>query len=143
MKKIFLIFTVSIFYFSNVYGELTVKIDRAEIGALPIMIHIAGEEEKLGVKIKNIIETDLYNSGYFNILNSKNVKNNVSSAKTQYALWTLAGANYVVKSKIYLVNAALPCISSWKNTSKGLVIKTLRLSVARQLRWLKRLLRSV
>ena len=106
MKKIFLIFTVSIFYFSNVYGELTVKIDRAEIGALPIMIHIAGEEEKLGVKIKNIIETDLYNSGYFNILNSKNVKNNVSSEKTQYALWALAGANYIVKSKIYVESSA-------------------------------------
>ena len=90
---------------SNANADLIVKINRAEIGALPIMIYLDSNDESLGSKIKKIIETDLHNSGYFNVLSSSSVKNNISNSKTQYALWTLAGANYFLKSKIYTENS--------------------------------------
>ena len=90
---------------SNANADLMVKINRAEIGALPIMFILIAEDKNLGLNIKKIIETDLHNSGYFNVLSSSSVKNNISNSKTQYALWTLAGANYFVKSKIYIENS--------------------------------------
>ena len=105
MIKIFLFFILCISYLSNANADLMVKIDRAEIGTLPIIVYIDGEDKNISLNIKKIIEADLYNSGYFNILSSKNVKNNLSNLKTQYALWTLAGANYFVKSKIYIENS--------------------------------------
>ena len=95
MKKIILLLLAQFFILSNSYSELTIKIDRAEIGALPIMIHINNNSNGYSSKeFQGIIENDLYSSGYFNILNSSNVKNNVISKETQYALWALAGTNF-------------------------------------------------
>lgn len=105
MIKIFLGLILCVFCLSNANADLIVKINRAEIGALPIMIYLDSNDESLGSKIKKIIETDLHNSGYFNVLSSSSVKNNISNSKTQYALWTLAGANYFLKSKIYTENS--------------------------------------
>ena len=76
MKKIILLLIVQLFVFSNSYSELTIKIDRAEIGALPIMIHINQDSKNYPAKeFKDIIENDLYSSGYFNVLDSLKVKN--------------------------------------------------------------------
>ena len=102
MKKIILLLLAQFFILSNSYSELTIKIDRAEIGALPIMIHINNNSNGYSSKeFQGIIENDLYSSGYFNILNSSNVKNNVISKETQYALWALAGTNFFLKADIY------------------------------------------
>ena len=102
MKKIILLLIVQLFVFSNSYSELTIKIDRAEIGALPIMIHINQDSKNYPAKeFKDIIENDLYSSGYFNVLDSLKVKNTIKNKSTQYALWNLAGANYFLKADIY------------------------------------------
>ena len=80
---------------SNSYSELTIKIDRAEIGALPIMIFVDNTSKNYPAKkFQSIITNDLYGSGYFNVLDSSNVKNTITSKDTQYALWALAGTNY-------------------------------------------------
>ena len=102
MKKIILLLVLQLFAFSNSYSELTIKIDRAEIGALPIMIHIDQDSKNYPAKeFKDIIENDLYSSGYFNVLDSLKVKNTIKNKSTQYALWNLAGANYFLKADIY------------------------------------------
>ena len=102
MKKIILLLIVQLFTISSSYSELTIKIDRAEIGALPIMIHVDESSKNYSAKnFKDIIESDLFNSGYFNILDSSKVKNTIKNKGTQYALWNLAGANYFLKANIY------------------------------------------
>ena len=102
MKKIILLLIVQLFVFSNSYSELTIKIDRAEIGALPIMIHIDQDSKNYPAKeFKDIIENDLYSSGYFNVLDSLKVKNTIKNKSTQYALWNLAGVSYFLKADIY------------------------------------------
>ena len=105
MKKITILLIVQLFLYSSVQSELIIKIDRAEIGALPIMINISGNSKDYpSNKFKNIVENDLYSSGYFNVLDSAKVKSDLSSKKTQYALWNLAGASYFLKSDIYKEN---------------------------------------
>ena len=102
MKKIFTTFILYFLISANVHSELTIKIDRAEIGALPIMIHVDESSKNYSAKnFKDIIESDLFNSGYFNILDSSKVKNTIKNKGTQYALWNLAGANYFLKANIY------------------------------------------
>ena len=102
MKKIILLLIVQLFITSKSYSELTIKIDRAEIGALPIMVHINQDSKNYPAKeFKDIIENDLYGSGYFNVLDSLKVKNTIKNKSTQYALWNLAGANYFLKADIY------------------------------------------
>jgi len=107
MRNLIFIIVVQFLLNSNLHAELKIKIDRAKIGTLPIMINIEGSSEKFSSNNFNeIIENDLYSSGFFNILDSSNVKNNVSNKKTQYALWTLAGTNYFLKGNIYKENNA-------------------------------------
>tara|TARA_B100001109_G_scaffold62694_1_gene51348 strand:+ start:2097 stop:3374 length:1278 start_codon:yes stop_codon:yes gene_type:complete len=102
IKSIVMLFTFTFFMISNVSAELTIKIQRAEIGTLPIMISVVGDSKSYPAKnFSEIIENDLYGSGYFNILDASTVKNSVKNKKTQYALWNLAGANYFLKSEIY------------------------------------------
>ena len=102
MKKILFFITIQLLFYLNAYAELTIKIDRAEVGALPIMISIQGESKIFSAnKFRGIIENDLYGSGYFNVLDSSNVKSNLKKKKTQYALWALAGTNYFLKAKIF------------------------------------------
>ena len=102
IKLIITILTCAFFLVTNVSAELTIKIQRAEIGTLPIMISVVGSSNSYSAKIfSQIIENDLYGSGYFNILDSSTVKNSVKNKRTQYALWSLAGANYFLKSEIY------------------------------------------
>ena len=102
MKKIILLLIVQFFIHSNSYSELTIKIDRAEIGALPIMIFVDNTSKNYPAKkFQSIITNDLYGSGYFNVLDSSNVKNTITSKDTQYALWALAGTNYFLKADIY------------------------------------------
>ena len=105
MKKALFFIIIQLLFYQNVYAELTIKINRAEIGTLPIMISIENDSKRfLSKEIKNIIENDLYSSGYFNVLDSSNVKSNLKKKSTQYALWTLAGTNYFLKAKIYKEN---------------------------------------
>ena len=102
IKSIVMLFTFIFFMMSNVSAELTIKIQRAEIGTLPIMISVVGDSKSYPAKnFSEIIENDLYGSGYFKILDASTVKNSVKNKKTQYALWNLAGANYFLKSEIY------------------------------------------
>ena len=102
MKKILFFITIQLLFYLNAYAELTIKIDRAEVGALPIMISIQGKSKIFSPnKFRGIIENDLYGSGYFNVLDSSNVKSNLKKKKTQYALWALAGTNYFLKAKIF------------------------------------------
>ena len=106
MKRIIQIVIIQFFCYSNVYSELTIKIDRAKIGALPIMISVSGQSENFPPnQFRDIIENDLYSSGYFNILDSSKVKNNVSNQNTQYALWALAGSNYFLRANLYVENS--------------------------------------
>jgi TolB protein len=106
MKRIIQIVIIQFFCYSNAYSELTIKIDRAKIGALPIMISVSGQSENFPPnKFRDIIENDLYSSGYFNILDSSKVKNNVSNQNTQYALWALAGSNYFLRANLYVENS--------------------------------------
>ena len=106
MKRIIQIVIIQFFCYSNAYSELTIKIDRAKIGALPIMISVSGQSENFPPnQFRDIIENDLYNSGYFNILDSSKVKNNVSNQNTQYALWALAGSNYFLRANLYVENS--------------------------------------
>jgi len=101
-RLIIILFANAFFFIPNVFAELTIKIQRAEIGTLPIIINVDGNSESYSAKnFSKIIENDLYGSGYFNILDSSKVKSSVKNKKTQYALWNLAGANYVLKSEIY------------------------------------------
>ena len=80
MKRIIQIVIIQFFCYSNAYSELNIKIDRAKIGALPIMISVSGQSENFPPnQFRDIIENDLYSSGYFNILDSSKVKNNVSN----------------------------------------------------------------
>ena len=105
MKRIVLLLIIQLLLYSNAQSELIIKIDRAEIGALPIMINVSGDSEDYSPsEFKNIIENDLYSSGYFNVLDSSKVESNLSSKKTQYALWGLAGSSYFLKSEIYKEN---------------------------------------
>ena len=105
MKKILLLLVLQAILFTNTYAELIIKIDKAEIGALPMMIHVEGSSEKYSPDIfESIIENDLFSSGYFNILDSKNVKSSLSNIKTQYALWALSGSNYFLKAVIFTEN---------------------------------------
>jgi len=106
MKRIIQIVIIQFFCYSNAYSELTIKIDRAKIGALPIMISVSGQSENFPPnQFRDIIENDLYSSGYFNILDSSKVKNNVSNQNTQYALWALAGSNYFLRANLYVENS--------------------------------------
>ena len=90
---------------SNLYAELTIKIDRAKVGALPIMISFNSDSKNFSSNIfQEIVVNDLYSSGFFNVLDSSNVKNNISKKSTQYALWTLAGTNYFLIGNIYQDN---------------------------------------
>ena len=83
MKKILLLLVLQAILFSNTYAELIIKIDKAEIGALPMMVHVEGSSERYSPDIfESIIENDLFSSGYFNILDSKNVKSSLSNIKT-------------------------------------------------------------
>ena len=94
MNKIFLLIALQAILFTNTYAELIIKIDKAEIGALPMMVHVDGSSERYPSDIfESIVENDLISSGYFNILDSKNVKSSLSNLKTQYALWALSGSN--------------------------------------------------
>ena len=105
MNKILLLIALQVLLLTNTYAELVIKIDKAEIGALPIMVHVDGLSKKYSPDIfENIIENDLLSSGYFNILDSKNVKNTLSNLKTQYALWALSGSNYFLKASIFTEN---------------------------------------
>jgi TolB protein len=105
MKKILLLLVLQAILFSNAYAELIIKIDKAEIGALPMMVHVEGSSERYTPDIfERIIENDLFSSGYFNILDSKNVKSSLSNIKTQYALWALSGSNYFLKASIFTEN---------------------------------------
>ena len=84
MRNLIFIIVVQFLFYSNLHAELKIKIDRAKIGTLPIMINIEGSSEKFSSNNFNeIIENDLYSSGFFNILDSSNVKNNISNKKTQ------------------------------------------------------------
>ena len=106
MKRIIQIVILQFFCYSYAYSELTIKIDRAKIGALPIMISVSGQSENFPPnQFRDIIENDLYSSGYFNILDSSKVKNNVSNQNTQYALWALAGSNYFLRANLYVENS--------------------------------------
>ena len=61
MKKIFTTFVLYFLISANAHSELTIKIDRAEIGALPIMVKISKvilPNISLNI-IKEIIENDL------------------------------------------------------------------------------------
>ena len=105
MNKILLLIALQVLLLTNTYAELVIKIDKAEIGALPMMVHVDGLSKKYSPDIfENIIENDLLSSGYFNILDSKNVKNTLSNLKTQYALWALSGSNYFLKASIFTEN---------------------------------------
>lgn len=102
MKKILFFITIQLLFYFNAHAELTIKIDRAEVGTLPIMISVTGKSKIFSAnKFRSIIENDLYGSGYFNVLDSSNVKSNLQKRKTQYALWALAGTNYFLKAKIF------------------------------------------
>ena len=95
MNKILLLIALQVLLLTNTYAELVIKIDKAEIGALPMMVHVDGSSKRYSPDVfERIIENDLLSSGYFNILDSKNVKNTLSNLKTQYALWALSGSNY-------------------------------------------------
>ena len=101
MRK-FLLFLFLISFVSIAHSELKIKIQKAEIGALPIIISIKGDSEIFSSKnFSSIIENDLYGSGYFNILDSSKIKTSIKNTNTQYALWTLAGANFLLKASIY------------------------------------------
>ena len=105
MNKILLLIALQVILLTNTYADLVIKIDKAEIGALPMMVHVDGLSKKYSPDIfENIIESDLLSSGYFNILDSKNVKNTLSNLKTQYALWALSGSNYFLKASIFTEN---------------------------------------
>ena len=105
MNKILLLIALQVLLLTNTYAELVIKIDKAEIGALPMMVHVDGLSKKYSPDtFENIIESDLLSSGYFNILDSKNVKNTLSNLKTQYALWALSGSNYFLKASIFTEN---------------------------------------
>ena len=105
MNKILLLIVLQVILLTNTYADLVIKIDKAEIGALPMMVHVDGLSKKYSPDIfENIIESDLLSSGYFNILDSKNVKNTLSNLKTQYALWALSGSNYFLKASIFTEN---------------------------------------
>jgi len=105
MNKIFLLIALQAILFTNTYAELIIKIDKAEIGALPMMVHVDGSSERYPSDIfESIVENDLISSGYFNILDSKNVKSSLSNLKTQYALWALSGSNYFLKASIFTEN---------------------------------------
>ena len=107
MRNLIYIIFLQLLLYSNVSAELTIKIDSAKVGALPIMVSVDGDSKNFPANtFTNIIENDLYSSGYFNILSSSNVKNNISNSNTQYALWALAGANYFLKLNIYKDNNA-------------------------------------
>ena len=105
MNKILLLIVLQAILFTNTYAELIIKIDKAEIGALPMMVHVDGSSKKYPPDIfESIIENDLLNSGYFNILDSENVKSSLINLKTQYALWALSGSNYFLKASIFTEN---------------------------------------
>ncbi len=105
MKKLLILLLLNFLLFSNVNSELTIKINRAEIGALPIMIKFFGKTNNFqSISFQKIIQNDLYGSGYFNVLDSDNVKNNLSDMKTQFALWAMAGTNYFLKGELYTEN---------------------------------------
>ena len=105
MNKIFLLIALQAILFTNTYAELIIKIDKAEIGALPMMVHVDGSSERYPSDMfESIVENDLISSGYFNILDSKNVKSSLSNLKTQYALWALSGSNYFLKASIFTEN---------------------------------------
>jgi len=105
MNKILLLIALQAILFTNTYAELIIKIDKAEIGALPMMVHVDGSSERYPSGIfESIVENDLIGSGYFNILDSKNVKSSLSNLKTQYALWALSGSNYFLKASVFTEN---------------------------------------
>ena len=102
MNKIILLIALQFILFTSTYAELIIKIDNAEIGALPMMVHVEGTSKKYSsVMFEDIVENDLLGSGYFNILDSSSVKNSLSNLNTQYALWALSGANYFLKANIF------------------------------------------
>ena len=105
MNKILLLIVLQAILFTNTYAELIIKIDKAEIGALPMMVHVDGLSKRYSPDIfESIIENDLISSGYFNILDSENVKSSLSNLKTQYALWAFSGSNYFLKASIFTEN---------------------------------------
>ncbi|MEC7885902.1 MAG: Tol-Pal system beta propeller repeat protein TolB [Pseudomonadota bacterium] len=82
-------------------SELVIKIDKSTVSSIPIIIHMVGDTEDFSSSaIKNIIKSDLYGSGYFKILDEKNIENDLKNLSTQYSLWKFAGANYVFKGSI-------------------------------------------
>jgi len=105
MNKILLLIALQAILLTNTYAELIIKIDKAEIGALPMMVHVDGSSKRYSPDVfERIIENDLLSSGYFNILDSTNVKSTLSSLKTQYALWALSGSNYFLKASVFKEN---------------------------------------
>lgn len=106
MKKIFTTFVLYFLISANAHSELTIKIDRAEIGALPIMVKISNNLPNNSLNIiKEIIENDLYGSGYFTVLDSSKISGKFENKGTKYALLSLAGANFFLDSKIYNENS--------------------------------------
>ena len=71
MIKIFLFFILCISYLSNANADLMVKIDRQKLALYQLLFILMVKIKILSLNIKKIIEADLYNSGYFNILSSK------------------------------------------------------------------------
>ena len=57
MKKALFFIIIQLLFYQNVFAELTIRINRAEIGTLPIMISIENDSKRfLSKEIKNIIE---------------------------------------------------------------------------------------
>ena len=64
MKKILLLLVLQAILFTNTYAELIIKIDKAEIGALPMMIHVEGSSEKyLPARFFQFVFSSIDNNG--------------------------------------------------------------------------------
>ena len=112
MRK-FLLFLFLISFMSSAHSELKIKIQKAEIGALPIIISIKGDSEIFSSKnFSSIIENDLYGSGYFNILDSSKIKTSIKNTNTQYN-------DGDRKSKILCISGLAFSTPAWKSSVRG------------------------
>ena len=115
MKKIFIVFILSLFSWKNAYGLITVDITRGNLDPLPIAVsplHVDSnsdnisqfETSKLGGEISKIIERNFKATGLFNPLNKDSFvqKPDIAHLKPRFEDWRLIKAQALVTGKLLI-----------------------------------------
>tara|TARA_A100001011_G_C14290207_1_gene835811 strand:- start:415 stop:1752 length:1338 start_codon:yes stop_codon:yes gene_type:complete len=120
MKKIFILLVLSIFYWKNAYGLITVDITRGNLDPLPIAVsplHVDKKSEKikslettkLGEEISKIVERNFRSTGLFNPLKKDSFvqKPDIAHLKPRFEDWRLIKAQALVTGKLLIKDKKL------------------------------------